>query len=432
MSPPVWSARAPVLLGVLTIILLLAGTIGWGMMSTIGGAIVAQGQIEVARQRQIVQHADGGIIASIEVAEGDHVAAGQILMRLDRTQPRSELAIVRNQLHEILARRGRLEAERDGASAPAFPPQLMQAATRDPVPAELMEGQRRLFDDRQDSLARQIEQLGLRRAQTEMLIQGIDARIAAFARQRELIARELVDQQSLLDKGLAQAARVLSLQREEARLLGEEGELIGSRAEAMERITETRLEVLRLQSARREEASTQLRDIAWREPELAERARALDERIARLDIRAPVSGVVLGLQVTTPQAVIRPADPLLHIIPQDRPLVIAVRVANLHIDEVRPGQPVKVVLSAFSSRTTPELQGHVALVAPDVQIDPVSHAPYYRAEIALPPDQIARLGKLVLIPGMPVEVFIATGERTPVQFLVKPFTDYLNRAFRES
>ena len=263
-------------------------------------------------------------------------------------------------------------------------------------------------------------------------IEGIDAQSTALVSQLGLLAEERESQEELLAKGLAQAARVLALQREEARLQGQVGELKATRAQAEGRITEIEIEKLGLASQRREDASTELRDVANRELELVERRRALIERISRLDIRAPVSGIVLGLQVTTPRSVIRAADPVLYLIPQDRPLVIAARIPTNHIDEIRIGQEVRLHFSAFSSRTTPELMGRVTVVSADALKDERTQVSYYRAEISLEAGEAEKLNGELLVPGMPVEAFIRTYDRTPLAYLIKPFTDYFNRAFRET
>ena len=431
-AKPKWSVARPMALGLTTVAVLVVGTIGWGLMTTITGAVVTSGQLEVDQNRQIVQHADGGTVEEIRVTEGAFVQAGDVLMVLDGTLLQSELTIVETQFFEILARRGRLEAERDDGDTIEFPAELVEAAARSPELSDLMTGQERLFAARRETLTKQLDQLEKRKSQTVSLIEGIDSQREALKIQLRLIAEELSSQRELLNKGLAQVSRVLALEREEARLSGQVGELTANRAQSEGRITETEIEILRLSAARREEASTQLRDIGYRELELAERRRALHERMARLDIRAPVSGIVLGLRVTTPRAVIRAADPVMYIIPQDRPLIIATRVPTVHVDQVHSGQEAKVVFSAFSSRTTPEVFGTVTTVSPDVLVDEATQASYYRAEIQLNPGEMEKLGDVKLIPGMPVEAFIRTEERTPIQFLTKPFTDYFNRAFRES
>jgi HlyD family secretion protein len=427
-----WSAARPLWVGGLTILCLVGGFGGWSLFTSISGAIVSSGQIEVEQHRQVVQHLDGGMVAEIAAQEGQSVAAGDLLLRLDGSLLHSELTIVEGQLYEVLARRARLEAERDDAGTVTVPADLLTLAETRVDVADQIEGQRRLFIARRETVAKQTEQLQRRLEQTAAQIKGIDAQQAALAEQLALINDQTEDQQSLLSRGLAQSSRVVDLQREAASLTGDMGELTASRAQAEGRGTEVEIEILRLAAARREEANTQLRELGPQALELAERRRALVERIARLDIRAPVSGIVLGLTVTTPRAVIRPADPVLYIVPQDRPLVIATQVQPIHVDEVRVGQAVRLVFSAFSSRTTPEVSGHVVLVSADALVDQRSQTTYYRAEIVLDPGELEKLGDVVLVPGMPVEAFIQTGARTPMAYLLKPFTDYFERAFRES
>ncbi|MDO5612385.1 MAG: HlyD family type I secretion periplasmic adaptor subunit [Paracoccus sp. (in: a-proteobacteria)] len=419
------------MLGIISILVLFVGFGGWGVMSRISGAVVASGQVELQSSRQVVQHLDGGIVDEILVTEGKSVDAGEALIRLDGALLETELAIVESQYFELLARRGRLEAERADATEIAFPPDLIAAAETDAEVEALRDGQQSLFRARTDTITQSLDQLTKQSEQVAAQIDGLDAQEAALTRQRELLEQELVDQRSLLEKGLAQAPRVLALEREAARLDGQIGEIDATRAQAETRRTEIGIESLRLTAARRETAETELRDQGYRELELAERRRSLTEQIARLEIRAPVSGVVHELQVRTPRSVIRPAEPLMYLVPQDRPLVIGARISPINIDEVHPGQQVKLVFSAFSSRTTPEIDGEVSRVSPDAVVDEATRMSYYRAEVTIPPDEMSKLGSLSLIPGMPVEVFIQTGERSPISYLVKPLSDYFNRAFRE-
>ncbi len=426
-----WSARGPLVLGATSLALLLGGFGAWSVMTEISGAVVASGQIEVEQHRQVVQHPEGGVVESILVSEGTRVEAGAPLIRLDGSLIRSELSIVESQFFEILARRGRLEAERDERDSITFPDVLIEVAHL-PEVETLMQGQARLFEARGESLDQQIDQLEKRSGQIDNQIEGIEAQLAALRTQLSLIEQELVSQQSLLDRGLTQSARVLSLQREQAGLNGSIGELTASRAEAAARVTEIGIEVLRLHSQRREDALTQLRDLGYRELELAERRRSLRERLELLDLRAPVSGVVWGLQVTTPRAVLRAADPVLYVIPQDRPLIIATRVSTVEIDQVFVGQEARLVFPAFSARTTPEVTGQIAMVSPDAFTDERTQTNYYRAEITISPEEAAKLGNLTLLPGMPVEAFIQTDSRTPLAYLVQPLKEYFDKAFRES
>lgn len=429
----VTSARRPLTTGLIVMAILFGGFGGWAVFTEIAGAVIASGRIEVDRNRQVVQHIDGGIVDDILMRDGDIVAEGDILLRLDGSSLRSELAIIEGQLFELMARRGRLEAERDGLSDVDFDPWLHVISAERPSVADTMEGQRNLFEARRDSLGREIEQLGKRRAQTQSQLTGIAAQQAATETQLVLIQEELSDQQTLLASGLAQKSRLLALQREEASLSGRIGELVAAQAEADGRITEIDIQILSLRNARREEAITELRDIRSREFELAEKRLALIERIDRLDIRAPLSGVVYDLRVFAERSVIRPADPLLFIIPQDRPLIITTRIQPTNIDQVFPGQEVSLRFSALDDRDTPQLIGTVEQVSADAFIDDQRGTSYYTAQIVLKEGEIARLPEgTVLLPGMPVEAFLRTDDRTPLAYLLKPLSDYFVKAFRET
>ncbi|MEO1138334.1 MAG: HlyD family type I secretion periplasmic adaptor subunit [Pseudomonadota bacterium] len=427
-----WSVRRPMIIGVLGLLILVGGFGTWAAITTISGAIIASGRIEVDQNRQVVQHPDGGVVAAIEVDEGDVIEAGDVMLRLDSTQLRSQLLITESQLFELMARRGRLEAERDEREIIEFAPLITASAVDSPAVTDLMNGQRRLLAARAESTEREISQLEKRRGQIANQIEGIAAQQTALDEQLALIGKELKDQQSLLDRGLAQATRVLALQREEARLLGQLGDLIAQTAQAEGRITEIDIEILKLGTQRREEAITTLRDLQYRELELLEERRALIERMSRLEITAPVSGVVYDLQVFALRSVIRPADPILYIVPQDRPLIINAQVEPIHIDKLFLGQDVTLRFSALDQRTTPELIGQVMQISADAFEDEGTRQSFYRAEIALSEGEQARLPQdVTLIPGMPVEAFIRTEDRTPLVYLTKPLTDYFAKAFRE-
>lgn len=428
-----WSARGPILLGIIALVALIGGFGTWATVTRIASAIVAPGAIEVEQNRQLVQHPDGGVVSEIVVREGDMVEAGQVLIRLDPERIRSELTIVESQLFELMARRGRLEAEREGLEEITFDPLLISQAEHNPEVAVMLAGNERLFVQRRDNLAASMEQMGKRTGQIASQMQGMDAQLEALQEQAALIDQELTSQRSLLDKGLTQASTVLALQREAARLQGTVGEVRASRAQGEGRITEIQIETLRIQSERREEANTQLSQQEGRELELAERRRALTERLDRLDIRAPIAGAVHALQVFGKQSVIQGAQALLYIVPQDRPLIIGVQVEPIHIDQIHLGQEVILRFAAFDSRTTPELYGTVLTISPDALVDEAQGRRFYRARIELDEGEIDKLPDgAVLIPGMPVEAYLRTGDQSPLHYLVKPFTDYFNRAFRES
>ena len=424
-------ARGHLIIGFIALLILVGGFGAWSMLANISGAVIAMGQVEVDQNRQVIQHLDGGIVAEVLVDEGKPVDAGQVLLRLDSKDLSGELAIVEGQLYELMARSGRLQAERDGADAITFESELLDVAAQSPDMAELVQGQTSLFEARRQSVDKEIEQLNRRAAQTESQIAGVDAQKEALEIQLALIAEELASQQDLLDRGLAQASRVLSLQREEARLRGSIGELAANRAEAEGRVTEIEIEILKLETQRREDAITRLRDLQYNLLELKERRRLLLERLSRLDIRAPLAGIVYDLQVTTERAVIQAAQPVLYLIPQDRPLVITARVEPIHVDQVYVGQDTTLRFSTFDQRTTPELFGRIVQISADAFTDERTQMSYYRAEVELLEGEFDKLAGQEVLPGMPVETYIRTEERTPMAYLVKPLTDYFNRAFRE-
>ena len=427
-----WSARKPLFWGFLTIAFLIGGLGTWSVFTTLSGAVIAPGQVEVSQSRQIVQHPDGGVVEEILATEGAVVSAGDVLLRLEGGQLRSELTIVENQLHELAARRARLEAERDDAKAVSFPESLVLASEARGDVAEMIRGQTSLFTAHKEVLAQGTELRQKRIEQIKAQVEGIEAQRSALATQIALLETELATLKDLFAKGLTQVTRVSNIEREIAEAKGRAGELTAALAEAAGRITEIEIEITGLATERRETAEAELRDVVARELELRERLRALSQRIARLDIRAPASGIVLGLSVTTPQAVVRPADALMYVVPQDRPLLVAARVPVTHVDEIVIGQGVRLVFFSLPARTTPELMGRVSLVSADALTDEQSGAAYYRAEIAITLDDLKSLGEVDIIPGMPVDAFIRTTDRTPLSYLLKPFTDYFQEALRET
>jgi len=428
-----WSARTPLIVGFLGLLVLVGGFGTWSVRTQIAGAIIASGRIEVERNRQVVQHPTGGVVADIMITEGATVTAGELLIELESAGLQSQYTISEGQLFEILARRGRLEAERDNAETIAFLDEVVEMAADNDDLDELVVGQRNLFFARKESASKELEQLEKRQAQIGNQIEGIDAQTESLGEQLALIQQELDNQQNLFNRGLAQGGTLLALRRNLASLNGQLGELIASKAEAEARITETEIAALQLRTQSREEAITQLRDLRYRELELREQRSALKEELSRLEIRAPVSGIVYGLQVQTPRSVLQAAEPVLYLVPQDRPLVIATQVEPVHVDQVLVGQAVNVRFSSLDQRTTPELVGQVSLVSADAFEDEGTGQSYYRTEIVLDPGELERLPEGVgLIPGMPVEAFIRTDDRSPLLYLTKPFLDYFNRAFRET
>ena len=412
------SCRRPVALGLSALIALLLGLGLWAGLARIDGAIIAAGRIEVARNRQQVQHPDGGLVQSLLVAEGQSVVAGQVLLRLDGSQLAPALAAATAQLQSLRAGRARLLAERDG-TIPTFPADLTGTAVADE--------QLRLFQARTDMLARQAAQLRGRLGQIAAQIDGIAAQDASLTRQIALTERDLQTQRDLQRKGLTPSARVAALERQLAQLQGDLGEARAGRAQAEGRATEVRLEILRLADQRRTDAADALREQTPQEAELAERCATLRAQLDRLTLRAPVSGRVLGLQVTGAQSVIGPGQTVLTIVPNDRPLVATLRIAPADIDQVTLGQAVRLVFTTLPGPSAPQASGRLVTIAADVLSEPEGRGSYYLAEVAIPPDQTG-----ALVPGMPVEALVETGARSALAYLTRPLTDYFRLAFRES
>ena len=426
-----WSARGPMGLGYFVIIAMIGSLVYWSTSTNIAGAVVASGVVEVESERQVVQHPDGGVVGQINVRDGDYVAAGDLLVRFDDTFLKSELEIVGRQLLEIYARQVRLEAERDGDESLVFDKLNDFASLDADWVSDQIDGQQSLFNARLETQRIEREQLTERANQIKSLISGMESQIGAYGRQLNLIKEELDDQQGLQNKGLTTNSRVLELRREEARLEGEIGRLTAQIAEARGQIAGINIELLGITDARREQAITTLRDLRFSEIELSERQLSLAEQLSRLDVRAPVDGTIYGSQVFALRSVIRPADPMMFIVPGDQPLQVSAQIDPVHIDQAYVGQRASLRFPTFDQRTTPEISGQVTRISADSFIDEASGRSYYEATVVPDIGELEQLPDLDLRPGMPVEAFLKTQERTPLAYLVQPLSNYFNRAFRE-
>ncbi|MEL7112693.1 MAG: HlyD family type I secretion periplasmic adaptor subunit [Pseudomonadota bacterium] len=421
------TARTPILVGLAALFVLIGGFGYWSVEARIAGAVIASGTVQVEGHRQVVEHPEGGVVVAINARNGDIVLAGDVILQLDPTRLQSELTIVEGQLQELLVRKARFIAERDGLEE-------MPGVETDidlPRPAsDVIAGERRLFEARASGLAEEAEQIDEQIAQIENRILGIGAEAEALDQQIVFAAEDLSNQRSLLEQQLTQASQVLGLGRDLSQLRGQRGRLDAEIAELRGQIAAARIQKVRLTTARREEATTELRDLEFREIELVERRIDLKDRIARLTLRAPVSGVVFGSVVDAPQSVVRPADPVLYIVPQDQPVVIEARLNPIDIDQVFAGQEAVLRLTALDQRTTPEISGVVRIVSADAVLDQATGLTYYSAEIMPAPEGLELVGRDSIVPGMPVEAFIQTNERSPIDYLTKPLTDYIARAMR--
>lgn len=415
----------------LATIVVLAGVMG-GLAATtrISGAVISSGALVVDSYVKPVQHLKGGIVGTINVRNGDHVDAGEVLIRLDDTQTKANLAIIRKRLNEIGATTARLVAERDDASAITFSKDLLARAGDEEV-GGIMTGERRLFDDRMASQRGRKSQLRERIQQLNQEADGLVAQEKDKRTEIELIEKELASLQPLLNQGIIAASRVYSLQREGARLTGELGNLVSTIAQTKGKVSETELQVIQIDDDRSAEVSDQLRQAQSDMGQFSERLIAAEDDLKRIDIRAPQAGVVNQLNVHSAGAVIGPGETIMQIVPGSDALVAELKLSPQDIDQVTVGQPVTLRFSAFNQRNTPQLNGRISRVAADLTTDQRSGLSYYLVRAEIPDQEWQRLGKLTAVPGMPVEAFIQTGERTVLSYLTKPMTDQMERAFRE-
>jgi len=424
------SIRLHVLLGMIIVVILAGGLGGWASTAEISGALIAQGSIVVDSNIKKVQHPTGGVVGELRVRDGDRVKAGDILIRLDETVTRANLAIVVNGLTELYARKARLEAERDGADTVAVPKEL---AGRLDVPevADALASERKLFELRRKARLGQKDQLQQRIKQLREQIIGLTAQQDAKSKEMELIEQELTGVRDLWQKNLVQINRLTSLEREKARLQGERGQLIAAAAEAQGKIIETQLQIIQVDQELSSDVAKELREIDSKIGEYVERKVTAEDQLKRTDIRAPQDGIVFQSTANTVGGVITAGDPIMLIVPETDTLQVEVKVDPKDIDQVKFGQAVVLRFSAFNQRTTPELNGTVVRIAADTTNDQRTGQPYYLVRISMTADEMRRLGAVKLTPGMPVEAFIQTGERTMLSYLVKPLHDQLMRSFRE-
>ena len=426
-----WRAGLPLAAGIAALVLLVGGLGAWAVQARIAGAVVTSGVVQVQSNRQVVQHPDGGVVGAIAAREGDRVEAGDILVTLDGNRQRAELEIVEGQLREIEVREARLRAERDDAPEIRFPDDLLARARTDLRLAEQIAEESSLFAARLESIDQEGQLLDEKNVQIDNRVAGINAQLAALRTQADLLDAELLSQEALLAQRLTQSARVSELRRERSSVGGQIGRLEAEIAELRGDAASNEIARLQLRTLRREEAVSMLRNLQYQDIELAQRRLLLAEILSRLDVRAPVSGIVYDSQVFALQSVVRPAEPLMYIVPQDQPLVVQSRVETHAIDEVYHGQEASLLFTAFDQRVAPQLTGVVSRISADAVTEERTGMSYYSVEILVPQDEAERLADRTLMPGMPVEVFLRTGDRTPLAYLTQPLTSYFNRAFRE-
>ena len=409
---------------------LVVGVGGWAATTELSSAVVAGGVVVVDDNVKKIQHLTGGIVGELLVKEGDRVEAGQVLVRLDGTTVRANLAILESTMAQLYARRARLQAEGIGAASFSVDEDLDQFISG-PAAAKLIEGEQKLFASRNAGLAGMKSQLASRKAQLADEIEGLRVQLKAIEDALKLIEEELTRVDSLYRRGLVPILQVTTLKRQRAELEGERGRHVAARAQARGKSSEIDLQILQLDEDRRTEISKDLTEVEAKIAEYEERRTAATDQLHRLDITAPLSGRVYQLAVHTINGVVKAGETLMLVVPEEDDLTVEARVATRDIDQIHVGQLVEIRFSAFNQRTTPEVEAEVVTVAPDLVTDERTGATYYPLRIHPKPESLAKLKGLSLYPGMPAEVFIKIADRTVISYLTKPLTDQMRHAFRE-
>ena len=424
------SIRLHLIVGLAVVVILAGGLGGWASTAEISGALIAPGSIVVDSNVKKVQHPTGGVVGEVLARDGDIVKAGDVVVRLDDTVTKASLAIVTKNLDGLWARAARLQAEQQGLSKIVFPAMLLDRID-DPDVKNIIASETKLFEVRTTGRIGQKAQLRERITQLNEEIAGLTAQEKAKDQEIALVEKELVGVTSLYDQHLVQISRLTTLQRDAARLNGERAQFIASRAQAKGKITETELQIIQVDKDLVSDVSKDLRETNDKIGEFVERKVTAEDQLRRTDIRAPQDGMVEQSTVHTVGGVITAGDAIMMIVPQADALSVEAKVNPQDIDKLQIGQKTLLRLSAFNQRTTPELNGVVIRVSPDVTTDQRTGQSYYTIRVSMPPDEVARLGEVKLIPGMPVEAFVQTGDRTMLAYLIKPLRDQLMRAFRE-
>jgi membrane fusion protein, type I secretion system len=424
------SIRRHQLVGFVVVGLLAGGVGSWAATTSISGAVIAPGSLVVDSDVKKVQHPTGGVVGVILARDGDHVGAGDVVIRLDETVAQASLSIVNKGLTELIARKSRLEAERDGADAIRVADELASRLDEEAV-KHVVQGEQRLFDLRRSSRLGQKDRLEQRLEQLQQEIVGLTAQAEAKAEEIKLIGRELEGARKLWAKNLIPITKMTNLEREATRVKGERGKLISAIAQTKAKVAETELEIIQIDRDLASEVARELREVDAKIGEFVERKIAAEDQLSRIDIRAPQSGYVHQSTVHTVGGVIGPGEPIMLIVPDADRLSVEAKVAPKDIDQLYIGQTAMLRFSAFNQRTTPEISAKVSRISADISTDERTGLSYYTIRAVMTAEEMGRLGDKALVAGMPVEVFVKTEDRKVLSYLVKPLADQVARAFRE-
>jgi len=422
------SLKGPIVSGLTILLIFIVGATVWASSAKLASAIIAVGQLKVDSNRKQIQHLDGGIVNEIIVSDGQRVKKGDTLVILDPVQAKSSLGIVAGALFTAELKRSRLQAERDNTDQPDFT-RFLHREHEDKN--SLIDAQQSLFSIRRSVQVSQQEILHQQIENLKSQILGFESQQASTQTQIEISKDELVNLRNLKARGLVGNERLLELERNLAQLEGRAGELVSSIASAKASIDEKRLELIRVKRSFHEQVLAELQDVESEIIDLQERANAATHHLQQMVVKAPVDGLIVGLNVHTEGGVVVPGQLLMEIVPDNDALIVEGQVLPTDVDDLLVGQSARVKLSGLQQRTTPELTGMLQYVSADSMLDERSGMTYFIIRVSIAAEELAKLPSEGLIPGMPAEVFVQTGERTALEYLLQPLSDTIDRAWRE-
>jgi HlyD family secretion protein/epimerase transport system membrane fusion protein len=423
--------RGPKVIGYAAIVLFFGGFGAWATIASLSSAAIAPGLVSPDGNRKTVEHLEGGIVREIRVREGDHVKAGQVLVVLEDVRARAEFEELQERFVHLTSIEARLLAELEEADSIAPPAQLDDFDPEIFRPA--VSAQQRLFESRQATLQGRVKILGQRVLQLEAEIDGLHEVIAAANEQLELIAQEIEGVEILYKKGLSPLPKLLALKRAQAGLRGERASSRARIARHEQSIGETRLQLLTMREERGEQVADELSQVRTDLAAVRSQLPARKDVLSRTMVTAPLDGTVMNVQVTTASGVIEPGEPLLDLVPDNAQLVIDAHVKPTDMDTVHAGQAARVLFTAYGQRNLPQIFGKLRSISADRMIEEHTGEPYFLAKVEVDPLELERIAPdIELSPGMPADVMILTGERTLLDYLIRPFTESLTKSFRES
>ena len=424
------SARGPMIVGAAIMAAFFVGLGGWAAFAPLNSAAVAPAVVKVEGNRKSVQHLEGGIVKELRVREGDKVASDQTLILLDDTQARAAVDVYSKQYDELTAQEARLIAERDGAAAVQFP-QALIARRAEPDVAAIIAGQTNLFKSRRTTLTGTVDVLRKKISQTQEQIVGLEGQAAAYKRQLQSTHNENNGLRDLFKKGYVPRQRMLELERSEAALEGQIAEVSANILRARQSIEEVNVQIVQAQSDRLAQVANDLRDVQVKLLEIGPKVSSAKETLRRTEIRSPYAGVVVGLTAFSVGGVISPGEKIMDVVPEKGGLIVEATVAPEDVKDLHVGMRAEVHLTAYKQRTVPIIHGKVLQVSADRLTDTKTGTGYYLAQVKVDEQELAELKDVRLAPGMPALVMIPTGERSALDYLLRPLTDSLRKSFRE-